>query len=168
MHRLDFKNDCAHHLGLGDWQRVLEDDSIQESLQELGPHVYKLVMNACHKRLLCENATKDDALNSPNPGSLPMSITVAGAGITEANGVYVRASGPNYIFDPQNPFYTKDEYWIHGQKLGSSEQQLMWGISHHVRTEGRFDRSLLRSSLFFGPHLQVPSKDWLDWLDWPG
>jgi len=121
---------CAFCLKFGDWQRVLEDNSIQDSLQELGSHVYKVVMNACHKRNSCEHSAKDDALNSSDPGSLPMSITIAAAGIPEANGVYVRASDTDfdqYIFNQVNPMYFKDEIVIYGKQFFSSEK-FVWYI----------------------------------------
>ena len=101
---------CARYMRVH-WRRVLEDNSIQESLQEIGPHVYESVMDACHKRLLCEHETLLDFIDSPNPGSLPMSITVAGAGIPEVNGVYVRADpwgDTNSNFDQDDPVYAKD------------------------------------------------------------
>jgi len=102
---------CAYYIGCGDWRRVLEEDNgIQESLKILGPHVHKLVMEACRKRTNCEGETLRDVDN--NPGSLPMSIVVAGAGIPEVNGVYVRADSFNGTFNANNPIYRKEETMI--------------------------------------------------------
>jgi len=91
---------CAYYIGCGDWRRVLEEDNgIQKSLEELGPHARDLVMDACRKRANCEEDTLRDVDN--NPGNLPMSIVVADAGVPEVNGVYVRSA----IFDLNRPRY---------------------------------------------------------------
>ena len=37
----------------------------KNALQEIGPHVYESVMDACHKRLLCEHSQKTTPSTAP-------------------------------------------------------------------------------------------------------